>query len=123
MDTANGIISQIPIYSFVFGAFDPTQLPVPKIKVQHKREQQEKLQKKCLENVPTVNKEQGIDETVNFLLKVLKQEFANNANQPINYYSFVVDADSFANTVENMFHCSFLMRNGTAAMDIGQYYL
>lgn len=119
MDDANNIIMQVPKYAFVFGAFDPTQLPVPKLKVQHRREQPEKLQKKRLENIASVDKEQSIDETVNFLLKVLQQEFSKNRNQPINYYNYVIDTDSFASTVENMFYCSFLIRNGTAAMDIG----
>lgn len=119
MNDANNIISQIPKFAFVVGAFDPTQLPIPKQKVHNRKEQPEKLQKKRLENIASVDKEQSIEETVNFLLKVLQQEFAKNANQPINYYNYVIDTNSFASTVENMFYCSFLIRNGTAAMDIG----
>lgn len=116
---ANSILRVVPQFPFVFGTFDPTKLPEPKLKLPQRRGQVEKLQKKCPEKISSVDKEQGMDETVNILLEVLQKEFVRNGSKPINYYTYVVDSDSFVSTVENMFYCSFLISNGSAEMNIG----
>lgn len=120
LEDARHIVLEIPQYAFTYGTFDITKVPEPKVKKQKTRDAPEQLVKKRLENIVSVEKEEaGINEIVAFLQKVLQSEYIKNNRQPINYYKYVIDTSSFATTVENMFYCSFLIRNGTAAMAVG----
>lgn len=38
----------------------------------------------------------------------------------LHYFKFLVDPDSFAHSVENMFHFSFLIKDGRAGVVIGR---
>lgn len=42
----------------------------------------------------------------------LKQSYKTNGKEAINYFRFVIDPDSFGNTLENVFYVSFLVREG-----------
>ena len=46
----------------------------------------------------------------------LIREFKRSQHRPINFYEFVCDPSSFTNTVENIFHVSFLVKNRKVAM-------
>ena len=46
----------------------------------------------------------------------LLREFKRNQQQPVNFYEFVCHPTSFANTVENIFHVSFLIKERKIAM-------
>lgn len=121
---ARKIVRQVPHYGFLYGAYDPSTLPDAKQRKERKRgtlEVKEKLQKKTLEKIVRVSKEElSVDEIVNHQKKVLEEEFIHNNYQPISYYRFVVDTDSFSATVENMFYFSFLIQNGSAALLLGE---
>ena len=42
----------------------------------------------------------------------LKQAYKANDKEAVNYFKFVIDPDSFGNTLENVFYVSFLVREG-----------
>ena len=46
----------------------------------------------------------------------LIREFRRSQHKPVNFYEFVCDPTDFANTVENIFHVSFLVKNRKVAM-------
>lgn len=74
-----------------------------------------------MEKVVTLQQEeQNIDETVAFLQKVLNEEYAKNNNCPIKYYDYVTDKSSFSKTVENIFHCAFLARDGKVQLALDE---
>ena len=42
--------------------------------------------------------------------RCLVDRYRKNECSPMDYFEFVIDPDSFAKTVENMFHVSFLIK-------------
>jgi hypothetical protein len=38
-------------------------------------------------------------------------------NQPINFFRFIINPDSFGQTIENLFYLSFLIRDGKVSID------
>lgn len=120
MTYAQKIIPETPEYISIYGSYDLNNLPKPKPKKQRQKTQREVFQRKEPEKVTSLDKEeQGIEEIVTVLFNVLSECYKRNGNQPIKYYDYVIDTESFSNTVENMFYCSFLIRDGRAQMDLG----
>jgi hypothetical protein len=60
-----------------------------------------------------------LEETVQEVGKQLKHAYSDNKNNPINFLEFVVDPKSFSQTIENIFHVSFLVNNADASIYIG----
>lgn len=122
LDDARTIIPQVHSYSYVYGTYDLNKIPQPKQKVERQKAQREQLQKKEPEKVTSVDKEEeGIEEIVKVLHDVLTIKYTENNQQPINYYDYIMDMD-FANTVENLFYFSFLVRDGRAQIDLGNLH-
>ncbi|KAF2888036.1 hypothetical protein ILUMI_18137 [Ignelater luminosus] len=121
LEDARAIVPELPPYSFLYGTFDPTKIPEQKQRKVHRRDLQEKAEKKQLQRIENAEKdEEGVDDTINFLGRILTNEYENNNSEPIKYFDFVVDSENFALTIENMFYCSFLIRDGKAKLDIGE---
>lgn len=118
LDDARKIIPKVPDYNYVYGSYDLNKLPVPKQKKERQKVVKEKLQKKEPERVTNLQKdEEGIEEIVKVLFDVLAEAYTNNDEAPINYYDYIIDTDSYANTIENMFYFAFLIRDGRAHID------
>jgi len=79
----------------------------------------EQLQKKEPEKVTTVDKEEeGIEQIVKVLFEVLEDAYKKSHQNPINYYDYIIDTDSYSNTIENMFYFAFLIRDGRAHLEL-----
>lgn len=62
--------------------------------------------------------EESTTKDVSYLYGFLKK--ACEAKGRLHYFKFLVDPDSFAHTVENMFHCAFLIKDGRVGIMMGQ---
>ena len=64
---------------------------------------------------PAKNSETGASLTemlVNSTMMQLEDAYETNDRTPISYFNFVLDPQSFGKSVENMFHFSFLVKEG-----------
>lgn len=119
LDDARKVIPNVPDYNYVYGSYDLSKLPVPRQKKERQKVAKEKLQKKEPEKIVNLDKEEeGIEEIVEILYDVLSEAYSRNKGEPINYYDYIIDTDSYPNTIENMFYFAFLIRDGRAHIDL-----
>ncbi|NXO23297.1 NSE4A protein, partial [Cisticola juncidis] len=64
--------------------------------------------------------QEATEKEVERILRILQTHFDNDPQIPISFFDFVIDPNSFARTVENMFHVSFLIRDGLARIKLDE---
>jgi hypothetical protein len=69
---------------------------------------------KCIEK-----QEDGVEETVHYIMNVLTAAYRQNNNKPICCFKLVINPDSFGATIENIFHVSFLVKDGYVDLSWG----
>ncbi|MCI4376377.1 hypothetical protein PGIGA_G00187810 [Pangasianodon gigas] len=105
-----------PSFHYMFGSF-LAEPPPPRQRVERQRKAPSKEAKRIM---PTQLKkmeeshQEATEKEVERILGCLQRYFADDPQSPILYYEFVVDPTSFSRTVENIFHTSFLIRDGLA---------
>ncbi|XP_060097475.1 non-structural maintenance of chromosomes element 4 homolog A [Heteronotia binoei] len=115
-EEAKKYFRRAPTFHFMLGTFtaDP---PVqrPRIERQQKKAgpDEKRAMPKQLERMEESHQE-ATEKEVERILGYLQSFFKQDPNVPIFFLEFVTDPDSFARTVENMFHVSFLIRDGLA---------
>jgi len=62
--------------------------------------------------------EQKTDRLVNSTRDILQNIYKQGGKKPVGYFDFVIDPDSFGNTVENMFHVSFLVKQRVVCLKV-----
>ena len=78
-----------------------------------RRAEQEKVTKSTSPEIVAVEKDDSQNETT---MRIINVFTTLEKVAPINFYSFIVDADSFSNTVENLFYLSFLIKDFKAKL-------
>ncbi|KAM6956204.1 non-structural maintenance of chromosomes element 4 homolog A [Aplochiton taeniatus] len=107
-----------PSFHFMMGSF-LAEPPPPKQRVERQKKAPTKEAKRIM---PTQLKkmeeshQEATEKEVERILGYLRSYYADDPTSPISYHEFVIDPTSFSRTVENMFHTSFLIRDGLARM-------
>lgn len=107
-----------PSFHYMLGSFY-AEPPPPKQRVERQRKAPSKEAKRIM---PTQLKkmdeshQEATEKEVERILGYLKSYYKDDPTSPISYYEFVIDPNSFSRTVENIFHTSFLIRDGLARM-------
>lgn len=107
-----------PSFHYMMGSF-LAEAPPPKQRVERQRRAPTKEAKRIM---PTQLKkmeeshQEATEKEVERILGYLRSYYADDPTSPISYYEFVIDPTSFSRTVENIFHTSFLIRDGLARM-------
>lgn len=114
-----------PTYQFVLGTLNnESEGGTGTRKRVIKRPASQKAKEKGATKIANIGKNQTVeamtDRYVKLTRKCLEDNYAKNKKQPLCYFSFVIDPDSFGKTVENMFHVSFLVRQRWATLAIGE---
>ncbi|CAL8257777.1 unnamed protein product [Lota lota] len=107
-----------PAFHYMYGTFH-AEPPTPKLRVERQRKAPTKEAKRIM---PTQLKkmeeshQEATEKEVERILGYLQHYHAQDPTSPISYYEFVINPRSFSRTVENIFHTSFLFRDGLARM-------
>jgi len=109
-----------PTMTFVLGAIDtePPESADRPAKQKKKTEYREKVATKTVIHEKSQANEQKTDRLVNSTRKILESAYRQNGKKPVSYFDFVIDPDSFGNTVENMFHVSFLVKQRVCRLSV-----
>nr|XP_005489917.2 non-structural maintenance of chromosomes element 4 homolog A isoform X2 [Zonotrichia albicollis] len=121
-EEASKYLKRAPTFHYMMGSFK-SEPPVRKQRI----ERQKKASRgKAERAMPAQLKEmeqshlEATEKEVERILRILQTHFENDPNTSISFFDFVVDPNSFARTVENMFHVSFLVRDGLAEIKLDE---
>ena len=112
-----------PTLSYMYGALDSVA-PPPKEKKQRETKARQATKVKELKETQsavvtdTQTSANQTDVIVTHVLKCLVNSWRENQKQPVNYFKFVINPECFGTSVENMFHVSFLVKEGKCGISI-----
>ncbi|XP_069835154.1 non-structural maintenance of chromosomes element 4 homolog A [Dendropsophus ebraccatus] len=117
---ADKYFKRTPTFHFMLGSFK-TEPPV----VRQKTDRQKRTSKVVEKSVMPAqlkkmeeSHQEATEKEVERILGFLQTYFNEEPDTPISFFDFVVDPNSFARTVENIFHVSFIVRDGFARIKL-----
>ncbi|NXJ27308.1 NSE4A protein, partial [Dicrurus megarhynchus] len=115
-------LRRAPTFHYMMGSFK-SEPPVPKQRIERQKKasggKAERAMPAQLKKMEESHQE-ATEKEVERILRILQTHFENEPNTPISFFDFVIDPNSFARTVENMFHVSFLIRDGLAKIKLDE---
>ncbi|CAK1587771.1 unnamed protein product [Parnassius mnemosyne] len=108
---------EVPAVSSLFGTFAATPPEQRPRKPRRRVEKQQTAALKAPERVDKLEKTEEGSEMVSRVYRLLTKACRNG---PVSYFRLVLDPDSFARTVENIYYVSFLVRDGMVAIDLDE---
>uniref|UniRef100_A0A8C0FRP0 Non-structural maintenance of chromosomes element 4 n=1 Tax=Bubo bubo TaxID=30461 RepID=A0A8C0FRP0_BUBBB len=120
-EKANELHSEMAAFDSLVFAEDLSDPPVPKQRI----ERQKKMTgEEGIRAMPAQLKkmeeshQEATEKEVERILGLLQTHFKNDPETPISFFDLVIDPNSFARTVENIFHVSFIIRDGLARLKL-----
>ncbi|CAH0403892.1 unnamed protein product [Chilo suppressalis] len=111
----------VPPSWYMFGTFAPTP---PEQRVRAPRARAERQQAAALKAPDNVDKLEKVEEGSEMVTRVNRfiQKSYRTSTKPLSYFHLVLDPDSFARTVENIYNVSFLVRDGMLAVQLDEEF-
>ena len=112
-----------PVLSYMYGALDVVP-PKPKERKQRETKARQATRVKELKETQaavvtdTQTSANQTDVIVTHVFKALVTKWRENQQQPLNYFKFVINPECFGTSVENMFHVSFLVKEGKCGVSV-----
>ncbi|XP_066095836.1 non-structural maintenance of chromosomes element 4 homolog A isoform X1 [Saccopteryx bilineata] len=120
--TAENTFNKTHTFHFLLGSIQG-ECPVPKPRTERPKktrtineEGEMPAQLKRMEE----SHQEATEKEVERILGLLQTYFRDDPDTPISFFDFVVDPHSFPRTVENIFHVSFIVRDGFARIKLDQ---
>ncbi|KFQ28527.1 Non-structural maintenance of chromosomes element 4 A, partial [Merops nubicus] len=109
-----------PSFHYMLGTFksDP---PIPKQRIERQKKAARGEEKRAMPaqlKKMEPSHQEATEKIVERILGLLQTHFKNDPDTPISFFDLVIDPNSFARTVENIFHVSFIIRDGFARLKL-----
>ncbi|XP_005520864.2 PREDICTED: non-structural maintenance of chromosomes element 4 homolog A [Pseudopodoces humilis] len=121
-EEASKYFRRAPTFHYMMGSFK-SESPVPKQRIERQKKasrgKAERAMPAQLKKMEESHQE-ATEKEVERILRILQTHFESDPDTPIYFFDFVIDPNSFARTVENMFHVSFLIRDGLAKIKLDE---
>ncbi|KAM8924672.1 non-structural maintenance of chromosomes element 4 homolog A [Pelodytes ibericus] len=116
---AEKYIRRTPTFHYMLGSFK-TEPPVARQRIERQRRNrvEETRAMPAQMNKMEESHQEATEKEVERILGFLQSYFNDDPTTPISFFDFVIDPQSYARTVENIFHVSFIIRDGFARIKL-----
>ncbi|XP_061220179.1 non-structural maintenance of chromosomes element 4 homolog A [Neopsephotus bourkii] len=119
-EEAEKYFRRAPSFHYMLGSFksDP---PVPRQRIERQKKTTGTEGKRAMPaqlKKMEESHQEATEKEVERILGLLQTHFQNDPSTPISFFDLVIDPNSFARTVENIFHVSFIIRDGFARIKL-----
>ncbi|NXX92966.1 NSE4A protein, partial [Centropus bengalensis] len=119
-EEAEKYFRRAPSFHYMLGSFKAGP-PEPKQRIERQRKatggEAKRAMPAQLKKMEESHQE-ATEKEVERILRLLQSHFKNDSDVPISFFDLVIDPNSFARTVENIFHVSFIIRDGLARLKL-----
>ncbi|XP_041989226.1 EP300-interacting inhibitor of differentiation 3 [Aricia agestis] len=109
--------SEVPTLSYLYGTFAPTPLEQRPRAPRRHVERQQAAALKAPESVDRIEKTEEGSEMVSRVHRFVKTACGRG---PLSYFHCAIDPTSFSRSVENVYHLSFLVRDGLISVQLDE---
>lgn len=115
---ARPLFARVPTLSYLYGSVDESAVDEKEKKQrrQYVRSRDPLVATQATQVQSSESSTSQTEQLVQSTFKALVREFKQRGKRPIGYFDFIIDPLSFGATVENMFHVSFLVKEGKASV-------
>uniref|UniRef100_A0A8C5R7J8 Non-structural maintenance of chromosomes element 4 n=1 Tax=Leptobrachium leishanense TaxID=445787 RepID=A0A8C5R7J8_9ANUR len=116
---ADTYFRRAPTFHYMLGSFK-TDPPVVRQKIERQRKNKEEEKRAMPAQLKKMNEshQEATEKEVERILGFLQTYQNQDPDSPISFFDFVIDPQSFSRTVENIFHVSFIIRDGFARIKL-----